>query len=189
MKRFKQPELHFDESELKTNLGTGNFIFVGSSCDMFAEDIPQDWIIETLHHCKKYDNKYFFQTKNPLYMATFYNNGWFWKLKTTFCITVETNRENNLGSAPNRQKRISDYKYIPSNKMITIEPIMDFDLIPFVEMIKLCEPAQVNIGANTMRKVELPEPEPEKVLELIAELEKFTKVYQKDNLKRLLNKK
>ncbi|HEA67556.1 MAG TPA: hypothetical protein ENI07_12145, partial [Desulfobacterales bacterium] len=40
MKRWgPQPELHFDESELKTDLykyGENQFIFVGSSCDMWA---------------------------------------------------------------------------------------------------------------------------------------------------------
>lgn len=40
MKRFgKLNKVRFDAKELKTDLGTGNFIFVGSSCDMFAENI------------------------------------------------------------------------------------------------------------------------------------------------------
>jgi molybdopterin converting factor small subunit len=34
----------FDEKELKTDLGKGNFIFVGSSCDMWAQNIPEEWI-------------------------------------------------------------------------------------------------------------------------------------------------
>ena len=58
--------VRFDTKELKTDLGTGNFIFVGSSCDMFAEDIPDKWITLTLQHCEKFGgNKYLFQTKNP----------------------------------------------------------------------------------------------------------------------------
>ena len=40
MKEFPQGELKFDEKELKTDLGEGNFIFVGSSCDMFADAVP-----------------------------------------------------------------------------------------------------------------------------------------------------
>ena len=45
-KRYKkQPKpLHLDEKELKTNLGSGNTIFVGSSCDMWAESVPVEWI-------------------------------------------------------------------------------------------------------------------------------------------------
>ena len=49
MKRWgKQPPLHFDEKELKTKLGIGNFIFIGSSCDMFAESIPENWVNQTI---------------------------------------------------------------------------------------------------------------------------------------------
>ena len=66
MKRWKNLKpIRFDEKELKTDLGNGNFIFVGSSCDMWAKNIPEDWIQRTLEHCSKYDNSYFFQTKNP----------------------------------------------------------------------------------------------------------------------------
>jgi hypothetical protein len=52
-------------------------------------------------------------------------------------------------------------------------------------MIKECAPVQVNIGADSGHN-HLPEPPAEKVLELIAELEKITKVVQKPNLARLL---
>ena len=54
-------------------------------------------------------------------------------------------------------------------------------------MIKHCNPAQVNIGADSSpKRNRLPEPPKEKILELIAELETFTKVVKKKNLKRLL---
>ena len=48
MKKFKVGELRFEEKELKTNLGKGNFIFVGSSIDMWAEQIPDEWIEKVL---------------------------------------------------------------------------------------------------------------------------------------------
>lgn len=182
MKRFgKQSELHFDEKELKTDLGNGNFIFVGSSCDMFAEYIPHEWIRKTLEYCSKFDNKYLFQSKNPRYMRRIlpYNS--------TVCTTIETNRENNLDNTPGRYYRYMQFNKIRTDKkMITIEPIMDFDLTNFVLMLADVQPIQVNIGANTNRKVQLPEPPKEKVLELIAELKKFTRVYKKDNLKRII---
>lgn len=54
MKRWgKLKPTRFDEKELKTDLGKDNFIFVGSSCDMFAEKIPNEWIEKTLEHCQK----------------------------------------------------------------------------------------------------------------------------------------
>ena len=68
MKIYRQPELHFDVRELKTNLGHGNFIFAGSSCDMWADGIDAFWIDSVLKHCRDNDayNKYLFQSKNPI---------------------------------------------------------------------------------------------------------------------------
>ena len=67
---------------------------------------------------------------------------------------------------------------------VTTEPIMDFNLEEFVSMIIICKPKQVNIGADTGNH-HLPEPSKEKIMQLISELEKFTIVHQKKNLKRL----
>jgi hypothetical protein len=72
--------------------------------------------------------------------------------------------------------------------MITVEPVLDFDLDEFVRMIKSCGPYQVNIGADSGNHY-LPEPPRKKLLELIAELEKFTNVYQKKNLRRLIKER
>ena len=45
MKRWgRLKPVRLDEKELKTDLGNDNFIFVGSSCDMFAQNIPDEWI-------------------------------------------------------------------------------------------------------------------------------------------------
>lgn len=54
-----------------------------------------------------------------------------------------------------------------------------------IELIKCCEPIQVNIGADSGNN-HLPEPSGVKVLELIEELSRFTKVVRKDNLARLI---
>jgi len=51
-------------------------------------------------------------------------------------------------------------------------------------MVYACRPQQVNIGADSMGK-KLPEPSPQKVEELINELDVFTTVKRKANLKRL----
>ncbi len=71
------------------------------------------------------------------------------------------------------------------NTYVTIEPIMDFDLEEMVELIKKCNPQQVNIGADSGNN-HLPEPPKEKIFKLIEALSSFTTVKQKDNLKRLL---
>ena len=43
------------EYELNTDLGCGRSIFIGSSTDMFAEDIPSEWIAIVLDYC--YQNR------------------------------------------------------------------------------------------------------------------------------------
>jgi hypothetical protein len=68
--------------------------------------------------------------------------------------------------------------------MITIEPVMDFDVITFADMILSCKPVQVNIGADSGNN-HLPEPSPEKIAALIEALQPFTRVHLKKNLKRL----
>ena len=44
-------EPRLDYSEFGTDLGSNNFIFVGSGIDLFSNDIPKDWIVRTLNHC------------------------------------------------------------------------------------------------------------------------------------------
>ena len=41
------------EHEFQIDLGNGNFIFIGSSTDMFADDIPSQWIMRVLDYCKQ----------------------------------------------------------------------------------------------------------------------------------------
>lgn len=182
MKVYPQGELRFDEKELKTDLGEGNFIFVGSSCDMFADSIPHDWIRDTLKHCRKYTkNTYLFQTKNPGHMKDFIK---YFPKDCIFGTTAESNTASQFSKAPNIHQRLVCLSGIKGRKMVTIEPIMDFNLEPFVSWIEGVEPEFVNIGADS-KGHNLPEPSWDKVQELIRELKKFTEVKIKDNLNRL----
>jgi DNA repair photolyase len=184
MKRWgPQRPIRLDERELKTDLGKGNYIFVGSSTDMWAWDIPEEWISQVLSHCRKYPgNKYLFQSKNPQrfkdFMDIFPDN-------TTLCATIETNRLGFNDCAPpvtERQWHIQQERF---PVMITIEPIIDFDLDILVNWLKDIEPFQVNIGADSCGH-DLPEPPKTKIEALIKELKRFTDVHLKDNLKRIM---
>ena len=44
MKIFKVGELRLDEKALKDKLGADRTIFVGSSTDMWAKEVPKRWI-------------------------------------------------------------------------------------------------------------------------------------------------
>jgi DNA repair photolyase len=173
---------------LKTNLGWGNTIFVGSSCDLFAKEVDREWIERTLEKCRQHDNTYFFQTKNP--------DRAYWhkdQLPENSIIgtTIESDRIfKEMGSAPGpfvRAKSILMIKDTGFRTTITIEPIMDFNIELFTRMIKNCCPDFVSIGANTMNKIAIVEPSHEKIEALILYLNEKTniEVKIKDNLKRL----
>ena len=180
-----QNPVKFDKKELKTNLGEGNFIFVGSSCDMWADDIPDEWIKQTLEYCSKFDNNYLFQTKKP-------DNFMDFELpkKSVVCTTIESDSyyPQIMRNSPEPIQRSIAMQELSRfyDTYVTIEPIMDFNLEHFVKMIKRCNPKQVNIGADSGGNG-LPEPSQESVLQLVEELQRFTHIHSKSNLERILN--
>lgn len=193
MKRWgKLNPVRFDEKELKTDLGKDNFIFVGSSNDLFAANIPFEWIEKTLDYCSKFElNQYLFQTKNPDRIAQDKRiRNMLYRLKNTIITTtIETNRviTDVMGNSPTPINRANAMSYLSQyfKTFVTIEPIMDFDIYDFIKLLQKSSPQQINIGADS-GKNNLPEPPKEKVLALISELEKFTTIHNKSNLKRLL---
>jgi protein gp37 len=187
MKRYPQSELHFDKKELKTDLGSGNKIFVGSSCDMWAEDVPTEWIYEILSKCRDYDNTYLFQTKNPYRFRPAILGVWELPDKAMIGITLETNRDYHVSKAIPPKERAQYFAQIQwLLRMVSIEPIMDFDLPELARLIRIINPEFVSIGADSGHN-NLPEPSGDKVKALIEALKAFTEVKIKDNLKRLLN--
>lgn len=187
MKRWgRLNPVRFDEKELKTDLGENNFIFVGSSCDMFADGTPLEFIEKTLNHCLKFNNKYLFQSKNPGAMLTYKES---FKENTILCTTIESDifypeimrnspRPENRAMA---MGRLSEFYPV----FITIEPIMKFNRKKMIELLKACNAEQINIGADSGNN-KLPEPSKEDVLWLIDEIKKFSKIEKKRNIERLL---
>jgi DNA repair photolyase len=180
---------HIDKKELKCNMGRGHFIFVGSSCDLFAADIPSEWIEATLKKLNETDNRFLVQSKNPVRFLQF--TELLPPEKYVLCTTIETNRHYTgfMGKAPDIWERVDAMCRLPPQyknlKMITVEPIMDFDLKDMVYNILCCNPFQVNIGADSGNN-HLPEPDGEKVKALIRVLERDTKVFLKPNLERIM---
>jgi len=187
MKRWgNQKPVRFDSKELKTDLGSGNIIFVGSSCDMFASDIPEEWILKTLKHCENFDCKYLFQTKNPERFMDYIDAAVI-SDKSVLCTTIESNRwyPHIMCNSPRPEQRARWMSEIDCiDKYVTIEPILDFGVNEMVDLIQKCNPVQVNIGADSGGN-KLPEPSWHKVQALIQELKKFTVISNKKNLSRL----
>lgn len=185
MKRWgEQKTLHLDDKELKTDLGSGNFIFVGSSTDMFAKEVSDLWIEKVLKKMCEYDNSYLLQSKNP---DRFLEYKHLFPRKTVVCTTIESNRyyRKIMRMSPRPFERVLAMRNINIPKYVTIEPIIDFDIKEMVMFIRECNPVQVNIGADSGNN-HLPEPSKEKLLALIEQLGTFTTIANKSNLERIL---
>ena len=79
-----------------------------------------------------------------------------------FATTLETNRErpivSNAQSMSERMQAMGKLREAGFDVMITMEPIMAFDLSDVMAMMQYVQPFQVNIGCNTSKTVILPEP-------------------------------
>ncbi len=177
------------ENEFKKPLGKGKYIFLNSCFDMFAEPIPDEMIKKVLTHCiANPDNTYLLQTKNPKRMYWYYQHSWMGN-NYVYGTTIETNSKGlslRYSNAPipeirkNWMTKFSDL----AKTMVSIEPILDFDLEVMTKWMKEINPRYISIGADS-KGHNLPEPSWEKVQTLIEELKKHTQVKVKSNLNRL----
>lgn len=185
-------DLRFVEKEMNTNLGQGNKIFMGSSCDIWAEEIPFEWQKKSLEHCLEYPgNIYILQTKNPHKWNEYNIHSILNKIsynRIIFGITVETNRELSwISKAPSPEKRVVSFNaLITTTKFVSIEPIMDFDFDVLLGFMIYLSPDFVSIGADSGNNG-LPEPPGWKIRQFIRELQQFTEVKIKSNLGRLID--
>jgi DNA repair photolyase len=176
--------------ELLTRYGTGRTIFVDHCNDLFAEDVPREWIMNVLNHCAQWlENTYVYQTKNPGRYVEFLR----WMLPTCMLgCTIETNRDilNTISCAPRPVGRFAAMQQLNTSRIlfVTIEPIMDFDVDVLAEWIRKIGPEFVNIGADS-KGHNLPEPPAEKIFALIDLLDKAgIEIRAKHNLERILGK-
>lgn len=174
------------EKELQKSEGSGHFIFVQDCGDLFAESIPTLWIRKVLRHLENYPNNlYLLQTKNPSRLHEFMDK---YPPRSILGTTIESNRDYDLSKAPEARERYDSMVDLAEDSkfplMVSIEPILDFDLGEMVSWIKDISPAYVSIGADSKNN-NLPEPHPFKIINFINEMEKFTEVRIKFNLKRL----
>ena len=192
-KRFKQnTTMRLEQKELQTKLGSGKFIFVGSSTDMWSYPVESSWIAQVLDRCFQYpDNKYLFQSKSPQRFLDFLNHPLMGlKEHLVFATTIETNRDigafSKADSIEERVAAMTKLRELGYQVMITVEPVMQFDFAELVAMLRQIAPFQVNIGSNSNKAVKLPEPTRDELVALIEELKTFTNVHLKSNSDRIL---
>jgi len=193
-KRFKQNStMRLEQKELQTKLGSGNFIFVGSSTDMWSYPVESAWVVQVLDHCLSYpDNKYLFQSKSPKRFLEFLEHPLMSALKEqlVFATTIETNRDisafSKADSIEERIAAMTRLRELGYQVMITVEPVRLFDHAELVAMLHQIAPFQVNIGFNSSKTVKLPEPSRDEIIALVQELRTFTNVHLKSNSDRVI---
>ena len=172
--------------ELVKSEDSGKLVFVQSCGDLFAEQIRREWIKTVLDHlCEYPSNTYLLQSKNPGRFVDFLG---LYPPNVLFGTTIESNRDHEVSKAPKIENRVEGLEQIKNeshNVMVSIEPVLDFDLEELVFLMRYIDPLFVSIGADS-KGHGLPEPSKEKVEALIAELERFTEVSRKSNLERLV---
>jgi len=130
--------------------------------------------------CIKEKNKthpnitYYLQSKNPACFTKYLN---LLPQNVILVTTLETDEDEDyrkISKAPLPSKRYEDFlKLNYPRKVVTIEPIMEFNHYIFLEWIKKIKPEYVWIGYNSRPKLcKLPEPSRNKVEEFITALER-----------------
>lgn len=187
--------IHLVEYELKGIFQRDQFVFIGSSTDDFASDVPSEWINKILDFCVQATShqtegrrtQFLIQTKNPERILEFINHPLFQTQRAVVCTTIETNRHypeimNNAPTPIKRAEAMAKIAECGIKTFVTIEPIMEFDLDEMVKLIKMCKPEQVNIGKNTSKSIQLPEPTLLATVDLIFHLICSTKIKIKKNI-------
>lgn len=119
---------------------------------------------------RRYPNKeYYFQSKRPEYFKPFLK---YFPDNVILITTLETNRDEGyreVSKAPLPSKRYKQLKKLAYlRKVVTIEPVMNFDLQVFLDWIVELDPEYVWLGYNSRPKqVTLPEPSKKKMRKFI----------------------
>jgi len=122
------------EKEMKKQFKAEEFIFVCDMCDLFAEAVPDEFIAQVITHTVRFPQTTFlFLTKNPKRYF-----GWVFPENVICGATIESNRDYpEISKAPvqfDRVHAMTNLKH--SRKMVSVEPIMDFDLDDFTSYLQ-----------------------------------------------------
>jgi hypothetical protein len=118
------------------------------------------------------DLTYYFQSKNPAYFAPYVTR---LPRNVILVTTLETNRDEGyarLSRAPSPSARYRDFAALEyPRKVVTLEPIMDFDLPILLDWIERLHPETIWVGFNSRpRQVTFPEPTVQKVQQFVDAL-------------------
>jgi len=159
---------HYHEERLK-DIPSAEIVFVCGNADIsfckakFTRRII-DRIKEHLPRCRM-KKTFYFQSKQPAYFEPFLHE---FPPEAILLTTLETNRDEGYGDiskAPPPSERYRQFKALRyPRKVVTIEPVMDFDTDVFADWIRALRPESVWLGLNSKPNFVIsPEPSKEKL--------------------------
>jgi len=172
----------FNESEFNVKFGKGDLIFVSDMGDMFADFVPSEWIVKVLDHIRQFpEADFLFMTKNPkryieLLPQIPENAILGATIETTCDEIIQTDKVSN---APLPTQRYEAMKALDwKRKIVSIEPIMDFDINLFSKWIEEINPFIVYVGYDNYCH-KLREPTLKFTMELMNQLSETSLVIKK----------
>ncbi|MCP4646663.1 MAG: hypothetical protein GY852_02865, partial [bacterium] len=122
------------------------------------------------HNRRCPEKEYYFQSKRPEYFTQFLD---LFPENVMLVTTLETDDDEDyerISKAPPPTERYAQFKALDyPRKVVTIEPVMKFNVNPFAEMIVDLEPEHVWFGFNSRpRSVQLPEPSENEVYNFLS---------------------
>ena len=153
----------------------GEFLTIGLTGDIsFASDTTMQAII---HYCWLWaKHTFLIQSKDPSFFL-----GYEFPENVILGTTIETNcNQIGISKAPSTRSRADAMVRLNNcKKMITIEPIMQFDMNTLPLWMRSISPEFIYVGYNSKDDIKLSEPSLEKTQLLIEKLSEFTEVRTK----------
>jgi DNA repair photolyase len=179
LKGFK-PNLN--DAEFRSKFGKGDLVFVSDMGDLFGDFIPSEWIARVLDRISDYpEADFLLMTKNPKRYNEFLPR---MPKNAILGVTIETNYDeivqiDKVSTAPLPSERYNSMKGLDWNrKLVSIEPILDFDLKTFKRWIEDIYPFLVYIGYDNYNH-KLREPILKMTLNLISMISENALVIKK----------
>jgi hypothetical protein len=168
------------EKAFSDDLGAGRFIWICSTNEIGL--LPPGALIRAADYAGMFDNWNQWVTKHPEGVLEELDKGLVFPEKSLLGLSLETNRIiPGIYGGPIRSpaRRVEAFLEMKERTglecIVVIDPVMDFDMEPFVKYIGRLKPRMVYFGKDT-RGSGLPEPSDSKIEALFNGLGKFTRV-------------
>ena len=178
-KGFK-PSLN--ETEFRSKFRKGDLIFVSDMGDMFGDFIPDQWIKRVLDYTRQFpEANFLFMTKNPKRYITMLPHI---PDNAILGVTIETDKDevieiDKVSNAPPPSKRYEAMRYLNwDKKLLSIEPILDFNTETFARWVKDINPLIIYIGYDNYY-YKLREPTLKQTNDLLSNLPETSLVIRK----------